>query len=63
VGTKQDDGKRFCTLQIAARCSNGTSDLSRRGQPKLSIVFEICQSVSNIYSNILSIAPLLFLFS
>lgn len=39
VGTKQDDGKRFCTLQIAARCSNGTSDLSRRGQPKLSIVF------------------------
>ena len=38
VGTKQDDGKRFCTLQIAARCSNGTSDLSRRGQPKLTIV-------------------------
>ena len=41
VGTKQDDGKRFCTLQIAARCSNGTSDLLRRGQPEVHIHIHI----------------------
>ena len=39
VGNKQDDGKRFCTLQVAARCSNGSSDLPRCGQPKLTVIF------------------------
>ena len=39
VGCKQDDGKRFCTLQVAARCSNGSPDVPRRGQPRLSIIF------------------------
>ena len=36
------DGKRFCTLQVAARCANGAldaPDAPRRGQPKLTIVF------------------------
>ena len=27
VGCKQDDGKRFCTLQVAARCANGSPNL------------------------------------
>lgn len=39
AGNKNDDGKRFCTLQIAARCSIGNADQPRRGQPKLTIVF------------------------
>lgn len=39
VGTKADDGKRFCTLQIIARASNGSSDKPRRGQPKIGIIF------------------------
>ena len=39
VGCKQDDGKRFCTLQVAARCSNGAADLPRCGQAKLTISF------------------------
>ena len=39
VGCKQDDGKRFCTLQVAARCSNGSPDLPRREQPRLSVIF------------------------
>ena len=39
VGSKQDDGKRFCSLQIAARCANGPADWPRRGQPRLTIIF------------------------
>ena len=39
AGSRHDDGKRFCTLQIAARCANGAPDAPRRGQPKLTILF------------------------
>ena len=39
VGSKQDDGKRFCSLQVAARCANGPVDWPRRGQPRLTIIF------------------------
>lgn len=39
AGNKADDGKRFCTLQIAARCANGDPSKPRRGQPKICIVF------------------------
>ena len=39
AGSKHDDGKRFCTLQVAARCANGAPDAPRRGQPKLTILF------------------------
>ena len=39
VGCKRDDGKRFCTLQVAARCSNGAPNLPRRGQPPLTVIF------------------------
>ena len=39
VGCKHDDGKRFCTLQVAARCSNGAPNLPRRGQPPLTVIF------------------------
>lgn len=39
AGTKADDGKRFCTLQIIARCANGPEDVPRRGQPKIGIIF------------------------
>jgi hypothetical protein len=34
AGSRHDDGKRFCTLQIAARCANGAPDAPRCGQPK-----------------------------
>ena len=39
VGNKADDGKRFCTLQVAARASNGDPSRPRNGQPKLTIIF------------------------
>ena len=39
VGCKQDDGKRFCTLQIAARCANGSPNLPRHGQARLLVIF------------------------
>ena len=39
VGSKQDDGKRFCTLQVAARCANGSPNLPRHGQERLLIIF------------------------
>jgi len=39
AGTKQDLGKRFCTLQVAARCANGYPSKPRHGQPKLTIIF------------------------
>ena len=39
AGTKADDGKRFCTLQIIARGGNGNPDLPRHGQPKIGIIF------------------------
>ena len=39
AGSKADDGKRFCTLQIAARAKNGRIGKKRRGQPKMTIVF------------------------
>ena len=39
VGTKADSGKRFCTLQVAARCANGDASEPRHGQPKLTIMF------------------------
>lgn len=39
VGTKADDGKRFCTLQIVARAANGPPDKPRHGQPKIGIIF------------------------
>ena len=39
VGSKQDDGKRFCTLQVAARCANGSSNLPRHGQARLLVIF------------------------
>ena len=39
AGSKHDDGKRFCTLQVAARCANGAPDAPRRGQPRLTILF------------------------
>ena len=39
AGAKADDGKRFCTLQIVARASNGDPSKPRRGQPKLCVIF------------------------
>lgn len=39
VGSKADSGKRFCTLQVAARCANGSATEPRCGQPKLTVVF------------------------
>lgn len=39
AGTKADDGKRFCTLQIVARAANGPASRPRHGQPKLGIIF------------------------
>ena len=39
VGCKQDDGKRFCTLQVAARCANGSPNLPRHGQARLLVIF------------------------
>lgn len=39
AGTKADDGKRFCTLQIIARAENGPEDAPRRGQPKIGVIF------------------------
>ena len=39
AGPKADAGKRFCTLQISARCKNGDRRKPRHGQPKLTIVF------------------------
>ena len=39
VGSKQDDGKRFCTLQVAARCANGSPNLPRHGQARLLVIF------------------------
>ena len=39
AGSKSDCGKRFCTLQVAARCTNGDRNKPRCGQPKLSICF------------------------
>ena len=39
VGSKADSGKRFCTLQVAARCANGDPTKPRHGQPKLAIMF------------------------
>ena len=39
AGCKQDDGKRFCTLQIIARGENGDPSLPRRGQPKIGVIF------------------------
>ena len=39
AGSKADCGKRFCTLQVAARCANGDPTKPRHGQPKLTIVF------------------------
>ncbi|KAL3903279.1 MAG: hypothetical protein SGPRY_011741, partial [Prymnesium sp.] len=39
AGTKVDDGKRFCILQIIARAINGPEDVPRRGQPKIGIIF------------------------
>lgn len=39
AGTKADDGKRFCTLQIVARAANGPADKPRRGQPKIGVIF------------------------
>lgn len=40
AGNKADDGKRFCTLQIIARAENGPTDLPRRGQPPIGIIFK-----------------------
>lgn len=39
AGTKADDGKRFCTLQIIARAENGPENTPRRGQPKIGVIF------------------------
>lgn len=39
AGTKADDGKRFCTLQIIARASNGDPSKPRNGQPKIGVIF------------------------
>ena len=39
AGSKADCGKRFCTLQVAARCANGDKNKPRHGQPKLTIAF------------------------
>ena len=39
AGAKADDGKRFCTLQIVARASNGDASMPRHGQPKLCVIF------------------------
>ena len=39
AGTKADDGKRFCTLQIIARAANGAPGTPRRGQPKIGVIF------------------------
>ena len=39
AGSKADDGKRFCTLAITARCSNGDASKPRCGQPPLTILF------------------------
>ena len=39
AGSKADCGKRFCTLQVSARCCNGDRNKPRSGQPKLTIVF------------------------
>lgn len=39
AGTKADDGKRFCTLQICARAHNGDVAAPRRGQPKIGVIF------------------------
>ena len=39
AGTKADDGKRFCTLQIICRAANGPEDSPRRGQPKIGVIF------------------------
>ena len=38
AGNKHDDGKRFCTLQVAARCANGAPGTPRHGQPRLTIL-------------------------
>ena len=39
AGCKQDDGKRFCTLQIIARAENGDPSLPLHGQPKVGVIF------------------------
>lgn len=39
AGSKADDGKRFCTLQIIARGENGPKDEPRCGQPKIGLLF------------------------
>jgi len=39
AGSKADDGKRFCTLQVIARGWNGSADEPRRGQPKIGVIF------------------------
>lgn len=39
AGSKADDGKRFCTLQIIARAHNGEEGQPRRGQPKIGLIF------------------------
>ena len=38
AGSKADDGKRFCTLQICARSAVDPSK-PRRGQPKIAVIF------------------------
>ena len=39
AGSKTDCGKRFCTLQVGARCANGDRKKPRCGQAKLTIAF------------------------
>ena len=39
AGSKADDGKRFCTLQIIVRGANGPRDAPRCGQPKIGVIF------------------------
>jgi hypothetical protein len=39
AGNKNDDGKRFCTLQIVARAANGSASEPRHGQPKIGLIF------------------------
>lgn len=39
AGNKDDDGKRFCTLQIIVRMKKGDPSKPRNGQPKMAVVF------------------------
>ena len=39
AGSPADDGKRFMTLNMLARATNGSASKPRRGQPKIGIIF------------------------